>query len=480
MTVLSLSVDRLLTISYRQLTPLEEQLKELLEKLDLSSSMKHSPSRSKRLKLLKKAIMEVRSEMSLKKSLPLPLTPPTTAPVPTAPFLEKTAPPEVPADSLPPPTLEPLTSPSQPKTSPSTLKPVALFSDQTPMELDDITNTSTSVLTDTPNGHIPDHPLPNGNIHMETSRTCNRLTNNLFRKSKSASPQKPPNGQEVLVVSPPPLGNKTFLSVVIPRLETLLLPKKRTRRSSSTIGKEDGETPIKRLGTGITNGFVVEEKVMAPLPRLLEPRRRCASESSISSCGSLLCGTGSIVVSKSGKGRPAAVRRSTVDDRSTLICSENGDFSKATKISSEVWKPAAASSFVLEPHKLVWAKCSGYPSFPALIMEPRVRRTALRHSEVELSKPPLDVLRAGEQMQFRSAETLFLVRFFDSKRSWQWLPRSKMAPFGMDKTFDLTKVMEARASSIRKSVRLAFDRAMNHLNRVSRKMELSSSLTVTD
>uniref|UniRef100_A0A1A7Y2P9 Bromodomain containing 1 n=1 Tax=Iconisemion striatum TaxID=60296 RepID=A0A1A7Y2P9_9TELE len=334
-------VDRLLTISYRQLTPLEEQLKELLEKLDLSSSMKHSPSRSKRLKLLKKAIMEVRSEMSLKKSLPLPLTPPTTAPVPTAPFLEKTAPPEVPADSLPPPTLEPLTSPSQPKTSPSTLKPVALFSDQTPMELDDITNTSTSVLTDTPNGHIPDHPLPNGNIHMETSRTCNRLTNNLFRKSKSASPQKPPNGQEVLVVSPPPLGNKTFLSVVIPRLETLLLPKKRTRRSSSTIGKEDGETPIKRLGTGITNGFVVEEKVMAPLPRLLEPRRRCASESSISSCGSLLCGTGSIVVSKSGKGRPAAVRRSTVDDRSTLICSENGDFSKATKISSDHGAPSS-------------------------------------------------------------------------------------------------------------------------------------------
>uniref|UniRef100_A0A1A8D4A7 Bromodomain containing 1 n=1 Tax=Nothobranchius kadleci TaxID=1051664 RepID=A0A1A8D4A7_NOTKA len=333
-------VDRLLTPSYRQLTPLEDQLKELLEKLDLSTAMKHSPSRSKRLKLLKKAIMEVRSEMSLKKSLPPPLSPPTMAPVPIAPLPEETAPPEAPAHSLAPPTLEPLTSLSQPKTSPSTsepppLKPVMPFSDQTPMELDDITNTSTSVLTDIPNGHIPDHPLPNGDIHTETSRTYNRRTNNLFRKSKSASPQKPPTSQEVLVVSPSPLGNKTFLSVVIPRLETLLLPKTRTRRSSSTDGEEDGETPIKRLCTGITNGFVVEEKVVAPSPRLLEPRRRCASESSISSGGSLLCGTGSIVVSKTVKGRPAVARRSTVDDRSTLTRCENGDFSKATKTSSD-------------------------------------------------------------------------------------------------------------------------------------------------
>lgn len=43
---------------------LEDQLKELLEKFDLTTAMKTSPSRSKRLKLLKKTIGDVRMEMS--------------------------------------------------------------------------------------------------------------------------------------------------------------------------------------------------------------------------------------------------------------------------------------------------------------------------------------------------------------------------------------------------------------------------------
>ncbi|KAL3044467.1 hypothetical protein OYC64_012876 [Pagothenia borchgrevinki] len=152
-----------------------------------------------------------------------------------------------------------------------------------------------------------------------------------------------------------------------------------------------------------------------------------------------------------------------------MTCIENGEFPKAAKVSPEVWKPPPASPFVLEPLKLVWAKCSGYPSYPALITAPRVRRTGGQRGAAELPPPPppQDVLRAGEQMQFRSAEKLFLVHFFDSKRSWQWLPRSKMAPFGVDRTLDRAKLTEARCSRGRKAVRLAFDRAVTHLNRVS-------------
>ncbi|CAK6983889.1 bromodomain-containing protein 1-like [Scomber scombrus] len=345
-------VDRLLSPAYRQLTPLEEQLRELLEKLDLSTAMKHSPSRSKRLKLLKKTIMEVRSEMSLKKSRPPPRpAPPEPEPAPTE--SEEKPLPEPPAEppqdkSLPPPTIEPLTSPSQLDTSsgdpvPPPLRPVIPGADHTPMELDGDADTSTSVTPEGLNGLTPDTPP-----RSESSGACSRRNNVLFRKSKSASPQKPPKTPEASAVTPPPLGAKTFLSVVIPRLETLLLPKKRTR-SSSADADEDEESPIKRLGTGIANGFVVEKEETSPSPRLLEPRRRCASESSISSSRSVLCGSSTVIMSKSGKSRLAAARRSTVDDKSNLMtCIENGDLIKAATMSSgngfldPRWRPSGS------------------------------------------------------------------------------------------------------------------------------------------
>lgn len=41
-----------------------------------------------------------------------------------------------------------------------------------------------------------------------------------------------------------------------------------------------------------------------------------------------------VIVSKSGKGRPVAARRSTVDDKSSLTtCIENGEFAKASDVS---------------------------------------------------------------------------------------------------------------------------------------------------
>lgn len=49
---------------------LEEQLRELLDKLDLTCAMKSSGSRSKRAKLLKKEIALVRSKLSQRHSPP--------------------------------------------------------------------------------------------------------------------------------------------------------------------------------------------------------------------------------------------------------------------------------------------------------------------------------------------------------------------------------------------------------------------------
>ncbi|XP_072856716.2 bromodomain-containing protein 1 isoform X5 [Pogona vitticeps] len=355
-------VDRLLNPANRIHMSLEEQLRELLEKLDLTCAMKSSGSRSKRAKLLKKEINMIRIKLSQQQHQP----------------------PQIESDI--------------------------------------------------------------GSLEEE-----------------NAALEQEGEGEEE----------------VLPRLETLLQPRKRSR-SACGDSEVDDESPVKRLDTGLSNGFgdgnKESESDDAP-GRKVEPRRRCASESSISSSNSMLCNSSTSNISsfslpKCGKGKPALIRRHTLEDRSELIsCIENGNYAKAARIAAEVghssmWISTDASNSVLEPLKVVWAKCSGYPSYPALIIDPKMPRVAGHHNGVTIPVPPLDVLKIGEQMQTKSDEKLFLVLFFDNKRSWQWLPKSKMIPLGIDETIDKLKMMEGRNSSIRKAVRVAFDRAMNHLSRV--------------
>ncbi|XP_068956427.1 bromodomain-containing protein 1 isoform X3 [Petaurus breviceps papuanus] len=388
-------VDRLLNPANRAHMSLEEQLKELLDKLDLTCSMKSSGSRSKRAKLLKKEIAVIRNKLSQPSSQPPPLESGIGS------FEEEGAPLEQEAEEegdKSPPKLEPsdalpLPSNSETNSEPPTLKPVELNPEQSKLfkrvkfgnELH-----STSIQKEMVNGHTPEH-RPDSNLNDSTvsavadsSTDVNRRTSVLFCKSKSVSPPKPAKTTETQPTSPQ-LGTKTFLSVVLPRLETLLQPRKRSR-SACGDSEADEESPGKRLDTEVGQ--------------------------------------------------------------------------------NSMWISTDAAASVLEPLKVVWAKCSGYPSYPALIIDPQMPRVAGHHNGVTIPAPPLDVLKVGEQMQTKADEKLFLVLFFDNKRSWQWLPKSKMVPLGIDETIDKLKMMEGRNSSIRKAVRIAFDRATNHLSRV--------------
>ncbi|KAG8439876.1 hypothetical protein GDO86_005879 [Hymenochirus boettgeri] len=477
-------VDKLLNPNNRVHMPLEEQLKELLEKLDITFAMKSSASRSKRLKLLKKEIANIRQMLSQQHVQPPQIESGIGS------FEEESgsvmendgeeegdkSPPKLePSDALP------LPSNLETNSEPPTLKPIELNPEQIKLYkrvtfLNELH--STTIQNEMINGHTPESLLKDSYLNessdsevAESSTDVNSRTSIFFRKSKSVSPQKPSKNTETQSTSPQ-LGTKSFLSVVLPRLETLLQPRKRSR---STCGDSevDGESPVKRLDTGLSNGYGEgnKEKEFHVTPgRKVEPRRRCASESSISSNNSLLCNS-SFSLPKCGKGKPALIRRHTIEDRNELIsCIENGNYAKAARIAAvgqtNMWVSASSTASFLEPLKVVWAKCSGYPSYPALIIDPKMPRVGCHHNGVAIPVPPMDVLKTGEQMQTRAEEKLFLVLFFDNKRSWQWLPKSKMVPLGIDETIDKLKMMEGRNSSIRKAVRVAYDRAVNHLSRV--------------
>ncbi|RLW06472.1 hypothetical protein DV515_00004345 [Chloebia gouldiae] len=449
-------VDRLLNPANRAHMSLEEQLRELLEKLDLTCAMKSSGSRSKRAKLLKKEISIIRNKLSQQHNQAPQIESGIGSFEEESAALEQDgeeegdkSPPKLePSDALP------LPSNLETNSEPPTLKPVELNPEQSKLYKRvkfDNELYSTSIQKEI-NGHTPEHLL-DSNLNestvsavAESSTDVNRRTSILFCKSKSISPQKSAKNTETQPTSPQ-LGTKTFLSVVLPRLETLLHPRKRSR-SACGDSEVDDESPVKRLDTGLSNGFGDEskERALDDTPgRKVEPRRRCASESSISSSNSLLCNSS---LPKCGKGKPALIRRHTLEDRSELIsCIENGNYAKAARIAAEVghssmWISTDAATSVLEPLKVVWAKCSGYPSYPALIIDPKMPRVAGHHNGVTIPVPPLDVLKIGEQMQTKSDEKLFLVLFFDNKRSWQWLPKSKMVPLGIDETIDKLKMME--------------------------------------
>lgn len=109
--------------------------------------------------------------------------------------------------------------------------------------------------------------LPGG----EAAGAVNRRTAVLFRKSKVGGPHRTPReddraadggaegGGEGEQGDEGQLGSKSFLSVVIPRLETLLHKRKRKhngggRDSEGELGEEEegeeDEAPVKRLNTG--------------------------------------------------------------------------------------------------------------------------------------------------------------------------------------------------------------------------------------
>uniref|UniRef100_A0A672N5K6 Bromodomain and PHD finger containing 3 n=1 Tax=Sinocyclocheilus grahami TaxID=75366 RepID=A0A672N5K6_SINGR len=425
-------VDTLLDPDNRLHMTTENQLRELLDKLDVVTSMRSSGARTRRIRLLRREINSIRYKQQSRNSHMLngdlkeedeeededkerdddcKSTPP--------PMLEPTglalSPP--PADThQEPPTLRPMTS--DPRTSPCPPKRLKLDSESQEADSDAAPVNSCTKPEDRP----PENKLING-LSSTVSPTrpatggVGRRTSVLFKKAK--------NGAKLQRERDNQMQNGSREEAVS------------GARSRSCSPERERTPPRLTLEPALTNGF-----------------RKHKDGSSDSECSSSPTLRELVSPPKKSRGKPAL-------SKVPFLETVNGD-------SDYTGTDVLSNGDAPEPEALdlVWAKSRGYPSYPALIIDPDMPQEGLLHNGVPIPVPPLDVLHLGEQRQEEVGEKLFLVLFFDNKRTWQWLPRDKVIPLGVDDTADKLRLMEGKKTSIRKSVQVAYDRAMIHFSRV--------------
>uniref|UniRef100_A0AAR2JAC5 Bromodomain and PHD finger containing, 1 n=1 Tax=Pygocentrus nattereri TaxID=42514 RepID=A0AAR2JAC5_PYGNA len=312
-----------------------------------------------------------------------------------------------------------------------------------------------------------------------------RRTSVLFSKKnpKATGPPKrpgrPPKNREALHN----VGGVNSSPIGPPQLPLLTSVRQRKRpRSPRSSSSSESDSDNEHLILGLpSNGFdggsqpVTESFRVYRNERSL-PRSSSDSESTTSSSSSAASDRTSTTPSKHGRGKPSFSRSAFQEDSSEETSgTENDSYSVggARGVSHLVRGRGRSGCWMsstdytsLDALDLVWAKCRGYPSYPALIIDPKMPREGVFHRGVPIPVPPLEVLKLGEQMTQEAREHLFLVLFFDNKRTWQWLPRSKLVPLGVDQELDKEKMLEGRKSNIRKSVQVAYHRAMQHRNKV--------------
>lgn len=147
------------------------------------------------------------------------------------------------------------------------------------------------------------------------------------------------------------------------------------------------------------------------------------------------------------------------NDEGTSAVSNNTSSESASSTNAN---PSTPDDSEYEPLQLVWAKCRGYPWYPALIIDPTIPKGFI-YNGVPLPTPPKDVLGLRKD----KTEPVYLVLFFDAKRTWQWLPPNKLEKLGIDDQLDKSKLTESRKQS--KAVRKAYEDALHYNSQVTDK-----------
>ncbi|KAJ8964667.1 hypothetical protein NQ317_010555 [Molorchus minor] len=133
---------------------------------------------------------------------------------------------------------------------------------------------------------------------------------------------------------------------------------------------------------------------------------------------------------------------------SEIDSDEDSECSNSTALSAADAADGPVTEKELKPLQLVWAKCRGYPWYPALIIDSQMPKGYV-HKGVPIPSPPQEVL----DLLSNYTDQVFLVLFFDAKRTWQWLPAEKLEILGIDIERDEAKVNESRKPADRKAVK---------------------------
>lgn len=166
---------------------------------------------------------------------------------------------------------------------------------------------------------------------------------------------------------------------------------------------------------------------------------------------------------RSGAGNESDFEMRQNDFDKDSVGNDTNDASQSTtKDGHSSTTPATMDKPSLEPLQLVWAKCRGYPWYPALILDPKTPKGFV-YNGVPLPAPPTEVLALRKNY----TEEVFLVLFFDLKRTWQWLPANKLEILGIDKELDQGKLIESRKPTDRKAVKKAYQDALLYQSKVS-------------
>nr|XP_056713855.1 peregrin isoform X5 [Euleptes europaea] len=437
--------ERLLLSENQKHLPLEDQLNLLLERLSEVSAGKQSVGRCRRAKMIKKEITALRRKLAHQR--------------------------ETGRDGH-----GPLTR--------------IILPSRNPCEKDTQTDSAAeSSSQETGKGLGP-------NSSSTPAHEVGRRTSVLFSKKnpKTAGPPKrpgrPPKNRDSQLA--PGHGNSPVGPPQLPIMGGSQRQRKRVRSprpsssSDSDSDKSTEDTPIDLAANGFSSGNQRESFLVYRSDYNL-PRSSSDSESSSTSSSSAASDRTSTTPSKQGRGKPSFSRVNFPEDSSEDTSgTENESYSVGTgrgvghgmvrkSISRSAGWLSEDEDSPLDALDLVWAKCRGYPSYPALIIDPKMPREGMFHHGVPIPVPPLEVLKLGEQMTQEAREHLYLVLFFDNKRTWQWLPRTKLVPLGVNQDLDKEKMLEGRKSNIRKSVQIAYHRAMQHRNKVQGEQSSDSS-----